>query len=79
MTKFTAILKLISGVSFALIGLFTLCRAIGYVSAAPSGQEDMTAWACMIVAVGVCLVIGGVRYARDGASAFQEPEMPEDF
>ena len=79
MTKIAAFINLIAGVLFALIGVFVLCRSVAFLSAAPRGHEGLVAWASMIVLVGVCLVIGGVRHVRLGASQLQGPGMPEDF
>ena len=79
MTKITAILNLVGGILFALIGVFVLCRSIGFLSDAPHNHDGLVAWAVTIVVVGVCLVIGGVRQVRWGASQLQGPEMPEDF
>jgi hypothetical protein len=79
MTKFTAILNFVFGIAFALVGLFALARAIAFLSAAPSGHEGLIAWAVMIIFVGVCLVIGGLRHVRFGASRLQGPDVPEDY
>jgi hypothetical protein len=82
MSKFAAIINFVAGILFALIGVFAVMRAVVYLSAAPSGQEGMIAWAFMIIGVGICLVIGGLSHVRQGTSRMQGPdgpETPEDF
>jgi divalent metal cation (Fe/Co/Zn/Cd) transporter len=79
MTKITAIINLVAGILFALTGVFVLCRSLAFLSDPPRNHDGLVAWAFMIVMVGLCLVIGGVRYVRLGASQLQGPEMPEDF
>ena len=79
MSKIAAVINFVFGILFALIGVFALCRAIAFLSDAPSDHEGMIAWAFMIIVVGVCLVIGGLSRVRQVTSRLQEPETPEDF
>lgn len=79
MTKIAAIINFVFGILFALVGVFALCRAVAFLSDAPRDQEGMIAWAIMIAGVGICLVIGGLRQVRFGASRLQDNEVRDDF
>ncbi|HEX4139168.1 MAG TPA: hypothetical protein VHY09_02395 [Candidatus Methylacidiphilales bacterium] len=79
MSKLTAIINFVSGIGFALVGLFALMRAVAFLCAAPLGHEGMIAWAFMIILVGICLVIGGLKHVRFGASKMQGPQVPGEF
>jgi len=79
MNKISAILLFLSGLVFALIGVFVMVRAGAFLSAAPRDHDGLVAWAVMILIVGICLFIGGLGYVRLGANELHGPEMPEDF
>ncbi len=71
MTKLTAIINFVAGILFALIGVFAVMRAAVFLSAAPRDHIGMVAWAFMIIGVGICLVIGGLKRVRLGAGRLQ--------
>jgi hypothetical protein len=79
MSKFAAFINLIGGLLFALIGAFVIYRTCSFLSAAPRDHEGMIAWAFMIIVMGICLVIGGLRHVFLGLSQMQDAEMPEDY
>ena len=79
MSKIASIINFVSGILFALIGVFAVMRAAVFLSAAPRDHVGIVAWAFMIIGVGICLVIGGLSRVRQGTSRMQGPETPEDY